>query len=1276
MDGNTLQSLLERAAIKVEDYNWVEAGKLYEQATKLYLDEKLIEEAAVIYKKLGFVYSRAIETADTAEDFLEHSNRAVKAYKEAANLFKQIENLPENLECEAEVFYVKGFIAGSVLEGKNAYNKSFKLFIKSSEYYSEDDNQENLARILSRAAMVCSQKSLYLDDRRELEEFHQKSRDILKKALKFSKNVENVQFLSESIFSEGMLNSTPILITLFQKDEQYKKYLEKLFLRIDESLRLTEASKDPRSLGWIYFTHGNLSCIYANFFIEEEREQRKAFDKGLKLLEQALDFSRKAKMKIQIVLSLFWINWWAFWARRFNYVQKRIFKDVQEILKLREIYANSNLWVSFFANFLPMFYYANIANLSMFTLAQRKTYAKKGIEYGKETLKALSSVPFSALSYQMLTYSLSHLATLTTVKNERDELVQKMLHYAKQSNKIGENFEGGMARAAGYSSLYRAYKTLGDIAENKEEKIKMFSAAADASRNYMKYTMESLTGNLATEMRLGLLYEEIGIITGKPEPLIQAKESLFNVVKEVIERGYYYYAAVANEYIARIEDRLGNHSASAEYYEKALDFHRESLKTVKYKPRINRINEKINYARAWSLIEKAKTYHKRENHIRSKEKYEKAYEILKELSSYNYEAEYYSAWILLEEAEQLSKQEKHEEAIKRYESTIKTFNNTTETLEKTFKDSKNKIERERIKKLKKLAKVRINHCSARASVEKARILGMQGEHLEAAEEFAFAASKFNEVCNQFKIEKERKELEAGYYLCRAWESMELAENYGDSNRFAEAVGLFTKASKLFASSKMKSLALGNSAFCQALESGCKFDEATEKNIKAELYPKIKVMLRKAADSYRKGGFENGADWALATSTYFDAAWHLIRADEEMRLDEKKKLLEIGAKILKSASEFFSKAGYKDKEREILERLDMVKKEEKVLISALNTIKEPTLSRSTVGIAAPACPIETSQSPRLGEIRQFTEESIRVSVEEAVKKKYKLIYRDLLKEYPRIQRRECRVGVAQIGLSNTGDILSEFYEEKASGLLSFREDKVEIARSKVKNMIEIANSEGVNILLFPEMTVDLNYGELLEDISNLAKTYEMYIIPGSYHDQEIKRNLSVVIGPDGILWEQEKHIPAIIHLEGKRFKEGIDVGDIPRKTIICNTEYGRIAIIICRDFLDMDLRVELKNFEPPVDIILNPAFTPVTADFKAAHFDARRSIYAYCFFANVAEFGDSLIYTPEKERIERTIQPKKEDLIYKDIDLFKLRSERKKWEKEQSKERRFIQSTRE
>ena len=291
------------------------------------------------------------------------------------------------------------------------------------------------------------------------------------------------------------------------------------------------------------------------------------------------------------------------------------------------------------------------------------------------------------------------------------------------------------------------------------------------------------------------------------------------------------------------------------------------------------------------------------------------------------------------------------------------------------------------------------------------------------------------------------------------------------------------------------------------------------------------------------------------------------------------------------------------------------------------------------------------------------------------RKYKLVYRDLLKEHPRIQRRKCRIAIAQIGVSKTGDILGEFYEEKAAGLFGLREDKVETVSSKIKSMIEIAHAKVVNILLFPELTVDLNYGQLLEDVASLAKAYEMYIIPGSYHDQETRRNISVVVGPDGILWRQEKHIPATIHHKGKRFKEGIEVGTVPRKTVVCDTEFGRIAIAICRDFLDMDLRVELKNSEPPVDLIFNPASTPVTADFNAAHFDARRSIYAYCFFANVAEFGDSFIHTPEKERVERRIAPGEESLIYKDVDLFKLRSERKKWEKQQRKEIQFIQSTR-
>ncbi|MFX1563189.1 MAG: tetratricopeptide repeat protein, partial [Promethearchaeota archaeon] len=231
-------------------------------------------------------------------------------------------------------------------------------------------------------------------------------------------------------------------------------------------------------------------------------------------------------------------------------------------------------------------------------------------------------------------------------------------------------------------------------------------------------------------------------------------------------------------------------------------------------------------------------------------------------------------------------------------------------------------------------------------------------------------------------------------------------------------------------------------------------------------------------------------------------------------------------------------------------------------------------------------------------------------------KYKLVYLDLLKTQ-KIEKETFRVGIAQIGLSKTGNLFQEFYKKLGPGLFGLRRNKVKIVSNNIKKMVANASSMGIDLLIFPELTIDLNYPQLFNDVLTLAKTYTMYIIPGSYHEMKTKQNRSIVVSPDGILWEQEKHIPATIHYENEQIAEGIDTRNRSREIKVGSSEFGRIAIVICRDFLDMDLRVELKNSEPPIDLIINPAFTPVTADFKAAHFDARRSIYAYCFFANVA-----------------------------------------------------------
>ncbi len=1270
-----LNELVVKAQVEESNYNWKAAAKLYQQAAKSYWREGVEEKAFQLYYSSLDTYIQAMYASENPEELEEIGNTIIEALRELADLYDKNISQSEILECKGLSLFIQAILfSKSKAEVQKKTQESLTALIRSYELQDNQKNKESLARISYYCSLVAIYLCYCLDNPEEMNDALKKCFDFATKSWNISKEIRYFHYLTEILDVEMMSWFVLIGIRDLKDEERWKEFLRKLITRCDESLKILGNSNNARFLRSIYSAKGVALYYYGFYYIEEEIEQGIYIDQSLKLIEECIELSRKARNNSGIIMQVYNLDYFALTAGKLKYLQKRISEDIKEINEKGDIFANSNFPYSHRAYFLSALYYTNIAQMSIFSLIQRRTYAEKGIEFGERLLGTIVGGYWDVIILQELVWSLSQLINLTTNKEKRNNLSKRMENYAIQAKVIGERFEGGIFRATAFSSIYRAYKTLSDIADTKEEIVEKLRIAIDAGKKYIEHAIESRTGKITARIRLGLLFEEMGILTSNNEILIQAKD-LFNFVyDECIERKYYSYAGVTCEYIARIEDRLSHYAESATFYRKAKNAYKNSLNKVDYRPLKKRITEKMNYNEAWSLIEDAKNYHKNENHLKAKESYEKAIEILKDLASFSYEADYFSAWAIQEEAEYLSKLENHEEATEKYKFTQNGFDSSINNLNNASNHFKDKFTLERIEKLKKVAQLRIKYCSARADVEKARILGKQGEYSGSAELFATAASQFRDVCYLFKNERERGDLEAVYYLCRAWESMELAEKYRDPDRFTEASKLFTKASKHFNDSKLKLLASGNSAFCQALELGCKFDEVDEYDLKAELYQKIRIILRKAAASYEKGGFEKGNDWVLATSIYFDAGWSLIQADNKLEFDERSKLLEIGSEYLKSAALLFKNAGYEDKEREVLKRLSTVEKEEKIIFSALNSIKKPSISGTTTGIIAPSCSIETSQSPRLSEVTQFNQEEKRV-FEEKVGKKYEIIYRDIFKEHPRTQKREVRVGIAQIGVSRSGNIMNEFYNIDSSGMLRIQRNKVSSIRIKVKSMIENAHNEGINVLVFPEMSIDLNFVEFLKDISDLAKLYEMYIIPGAYHDYTRRKNIAVVVGPYGILWEQEKHIPAMIQVGEHRFKENIEVGQLPRKVVVSNTEFGRIAVVICRDFLDMDLRVELKNFEPSVDIILNPAFTPVTADFKAIHFDARRSLYAYCFFANIAEFGDSLIYTPEKDRTERSIPSKQEDLIYKDIDIFKLRSERKKWENEKEKELRFIQSTR-
>ena len=210
-----------------------------------------------------------------------------------------------------------------------------------------------------------------------------------------------------------------------------------------------------------------------------------------------------------------------------------------------------------------------------------------------------------------------------------------------------------------------------------------------------------------------------------------------------------------------------------------------------------------------------------------------------------------------------------------------------------------------------------------SEVEEAAVLGKQGDHILAANRFSKAAFQLKDYNTETDLKEEREKFDVLYNLCKAWESMELAEEYNEPKKYSEAANFFIEASSLTNDNKLRLFIMGNTKFCKALQLGLEFDIVNDINFKAKNFHKIKTLIKESANLFKEAGFETEANWALATASYFKATWYLIKADAEPNLEEKKKIHDQVSDFLKSAARLFGEAGYKEKEKEVLDHLNLV-----------------------------------------------------------------------------------------------------------------------------------------------------------------------------------------------------------------------------------------------------------------------------------------------------------------------------------------------------------------
>ncbi|MFX0135984.1 MAG: tetratricopeptide repeat protein, partial [Candidatus Hodarchaeota archaeon] len=550
---------------------------------------------------------------------------------------------------------------------------------------------------------------------------------------------------------------------------------------------------------------------------------------------------------------------------------------------------------------------------------------------------------------------------------KRTKHLQNAIEFFNEiSNYIGITNE----RSYNYGHVFGyCYPRIGLIlakhASTKSEKINYYEKALNFFLK--KHLYEATWYYIENLFMIGETYYELGLLTND-EMLKKGIVAYNDAITFCKDQGYSNLVGSGYIYLAQIEDRMCNYYNAADNYKKASDAFDKALMTLTYIKAGKTIQRLKNYVNAWDIIETAKAYHAKEDHVKAQENYEQASQILNKIRNYKYESPFYSAWSILEKAEDSSKQGKHLKAAETYLEAKDNFENAIEILNSFLKKQTSPENIERIQKLIKVGETRKNYCLARHQIETARIESKKENHLRAAELYNRAGSLFESICQKFKIKREKDELTATLYLCKAWQNMEMAELKQDSSLFAIASYLFNKASENFPTIKMKKLSSGNSIFCSALENRILFDKTVDISKKTDYYKKIKTYLREASKNYQLGGFKDDAKWALATSTYFDGILHLIQADNELNFTEKNKNLNIATNYLNTALNIFSEVGSKKRSEEISQYLDMIKKEKKILTTASNIIEIPAISASSIGISAPSCPIEISSSANIEEMQ--------------------------------------------------------------------------------------------------------------------------------------------------------------------------------------------------------------------------------------------------------------------------------------------------------------------
>ena len=943
-----MEEVSGKAVALEKKYEWARAVELYEQALGL-IGKGDLSKCGEIQERIGYCRYRGAFQAETQEEFKRRMLEAVAAYEKAAEEYEKVEHA-KALYCQAMARYAKSWVHVEASRKKNVLEECGSLLREAMKAFEEAEDRLGYGKACNALLFCLYDGSLleweWSENKRRLEEAVRHGQDAITALSKVGDERERAR--AYIIAGLNALRARDL------GEERMEEFEQTALSCAGKALKISKEIGDGYLIAWSnwlaaaveYIVKGNLAL-------------------SLRYCEEGLQQAKETKDSFLIGWTLWGRAFVTSWTMNMEEDPDKIREGYGRVIRYAEdgsrylLLVSRHDWLTNLYSWHIESYYFLALNVETDPEAKRNLL-KKATEIGGEGLEYAqqSRVPdIEAVhhSQSKALYSLSKMETQATEKKrlleEASANREKAINIAEQAASPFDYWNRGVYQ--NYAALIKA--ELATIEADKEKKKSLLEDAVSCMERCIELCTKyvAITPQPHLFAALGWYFDWFGGILNQLYSLTREQETLRKAIKvyegtsETYEKAELpSRVAEAQWQVATLYDQLGETTKAERSFQSASEKYR--LAAEKFPQLKEFYAEHALYMQAWSDIEKAKHHHAKRRYGQAKEHYEKAAGLHKSTEHWSYLSPNYLAWTKLEEAEDLSRRERGEEATAAFKEAADMFCNAKNAIKAKLKEITDIDEKEMVSDLIKASDLRHAYCQGRITLEEAKILDKQGDHMESSKKYGTAAKILQDI-GKAGSEQTREELQPIVFLCQAWRKMMVAEAKASPTMYGEAAELFEKAKEHTLDQQTSLLALANSSFCKALKAGTKFERTGE----TAAYLAAKNHVEAASKYYLKAGFKDASEYARATYRLFDAYMYMNKAQAEMDPRKKAQYYQMAERILQAAAGSYVKAKHSDKSEEVRRLLQSVQEERQLAMSLTEVLHAPMIASATASFSTPA-----------------------------------------------------------------------------------------------------------------------------------------------------------------------------------------------------------------------------------------------------------------------------------------------------------------------------------